>query len=158
MASPAWAAETASKIRHVVVVIQENHSFDSYFGRYCRAKTGSNPACKTGPECCEAGPDHDPGTGIAPTLLSDEQNAGYDPNHSQGCELVEIDGGKMDRFVNNPECGNPSNFAYADATSAAGYWAMARDGALADRYFQPIAGASSSNNMYFARAQYVFTD
>src|SRR5262249_40200277 len=35
---------------------------------------------------------------------------------------------------------------------------LAATSALADRYFQPIAGASSSNDMYFARAGFVFTD
>jgi len=40
----------------------------------------------------------------------------------------------------------------------AAYWSLADTGALADRYFQPIAGGTSSNNMYFATAHYQFTD
>src|SRR6185312_438423 len=31
-------------------------------------------------------------------------------------------------------------------------------GGRADRYFQPYAGQSSANDMYFARAQFVFAD
>jgi hypothetical protein len=38
------------------------------------------------------------------------------------------------------------------------YRAWARQYALADRYFQPLSGASSSNDMYFATARYLFTD
>ena len=38
------------------------------------------------------------------------------------------------------------------------YLDMAAGGALADRYFQPYAGQSSANDMYFARAQFVFED
>ena len=38
------------------------------------------------------------------------------------------------------------------------YHDLAAAGALADRYFQPLVGASASNDMVFARAQYVFTD
>src|SRR5438094_1716780 len=57
---------TCSNIKHLVVVIQENHTFDSYFGKYCTATTGSNPTCNTGPACCEAGPLKDPGTNMDP--------------------------------------------------------------------------------------------
>jgi phospholipase C len=38
------------------------------------------------------------------------------------------------------------------------YHGYASSYALADRYFQPIVGASSSNDMYLAVAKYVFTD
>ena len=38
------------------------------------------------------------------------------------------------------------------------YLDMAAGGALADRYFQPYAGQSSANDLYFARAQFVFED
>src|SRR5262249_47784390 len=53
---------------------------------------------------------------------------------------------------------NARNFAYADSALVKPYTDMAAAGALADRYFQPIAGQSSSNDMYLARAGYVFTD
>ena len=151
------AAKPSSAIQHLVVIIQENHSFDSYFGSYCKAAVGSNPACTNGPECCEASPPRDPGSRRAPVLLTDEENASFSPDHSRGCEESEINGGKMDHFVEGA-CGNPRNFAVADPKVMAPYWTLARNGALADRYFQPVAGASSSNDMYFARASYVFTD
>ncbi len=151
-------APTASKIKHVVIVVQENHSFDNYFGRYCTALTGSKPTCNAGPGCCEAGPAKDPGSGDPPTVQDDAANSAHDPNHSQACELTEIDTGKMDGYVTSTMCGSPENFAYADAASAKTYWEFAKTGALADNYFQPIAGASTSNDMYLATANYVFTD
>ncbi|MGH7294120.1 MAG: phospholipase C, partial [Polyangiaceae bacterium] len=89
---------------------------------------------------------------------NDALNAGRDPDHTQACELAEIDQGKMDGFVTAPTCGSAKNFAYADATTVQAYWTLAEQGALADHYFQPIAGESSSNDMYFARAQFVFLD
>src|SRR4051794_12519847 len=46
-----------SPIRHVVLIVQENHTFDSYFGRWCTAPAGSNPSCTMGRACCEAAPD-----------------------------------------------------------------------------------------------------
>lgn len=150
-------APQGPKIAHLVVLIQENHTFDSYFGRWCTGPTGSNPTCTQGPSCCEAGPSIDPGSPTTPSTLNDAFNAGRDPDHEQACELTEIDGGKMDGYVTSSICGSTENFAYADSTVQT-YWTLARQGALADRYFQPIAGQSSSNDMYFARAQFVFID
>jgi phospholipase C len=147
----------ASKIDHLVVIVQENHSFDTYFGRYCTAATGSAPSCSDGPGCCEAGPAQEPG-GAAPVVLDDSSNGAYDPDHTQACELAELDGGKMDRFVSGASCSDARNFAYADPALMQPYWQLAHDGALADRYFQPIAGQSSSNDMYLVSARFVFVD
>jgi phospholipase C len=159
-AAPEAGADAAQppKVEHLVVIIQENHTFDSYFGRWCTAATGSNPTCTQGPTCCEAGPGLDPGSQTTPSTLDDAFNAARDPNHFQACELTEIDDGKMDGYVTSTSCGSPLNFAYADATTAQPYWDLAEKGAVADRYFQPVAGASSSNDLYLARAQFVFLD
>src|SRR5437868_4612968 len=78
---------TTSSIAHLVVVIQENHSFDTYFGRYCTAPSGSNPSCTEGPACCEAGPSRDP-SGASPVTLSDKENESYDPRHTRACETA----------------------------------------------------------------------
>ena len=105
------AASDASKgptIQHLVVIVQENHTFDSYFGRWCTAPTGSAPTCTTGPACCEAGPAMDPGSTTAPSTLNDAFNAARDPDHTQACETTEIDGGKMDGFVTSAQVRLPA--------------------------------------------------
>jgi phospholipase C len=163
-AASADASATASNIAHLVVIVQEGHSFDSYFGNYCTGVTGSNPTCNTGtgttPQqgCCEAAPTSDPGSGDHPIVLDDTTNAVFDPNHLQACELQEIDNGKMDMYVKSSLCGSPKNYAVADLSTARRYVTLAQTSAIADHYFQPIAGQSSSNDMYFARAHYVFRD
>jgi phospholipase C len=140
----------------VVIIVQENHTFDSYFGTWCAAATGSNPTCTDGPSCCEAAPAKDP-TGASPLVLDDTENAAYDPNHTQACELGEMDDGMMDKYVTGQPCSDPENFAYAGAVVQP-YRDLAADNAIADRYFQPIAGQSSSNDMYLAVAKEVFID
>jgi phospholipase C len=152
-----------SNIKHVVLMVQENHTFDNMFGRWCTAATGSNPTCDSGPSCCEAGPAKDPGGSTVPATLNDMTNARRDPNHTAVCELDEINGGAMDKFVTSTvamnNCGNAGNLLYADP---AGEWKpyidLASQNAMADRYFQSMAGASSGNDMYFARAKFVFDD
>jgi phospholipase C len=179
----------ASKIEHVVLIVQENHSFDSYFGRYCQAPAGSNPSCTAGRACCEGAPMvsgvyKDPSGAEALVLDDNDSNpagnftgngvlAGNDRDHTQACELQEIHGGAMDRYVTGasgsdtcdlygPSCSSPINWAMVkgDAPTDTGYpyWTLASANALADRYFQPIAGGSSSNDMYFAGAQFRFID
>jgi phospholipase C len=149
----------SSNIEHLVVVVQENISFDSYFATWCQAPAGSNPSCNEGPACCERGPDTDPGTGVSPLLLDDAQHGAFDPIHFSTCHISEIDGGRMDQFVAGATCGSsPNNFAYSDDSTVGFYRDLASRYAVADRYFQPIVGASSSNDMYLARASFVFSD
>jgi phospholipase C len=152
----AGGATAAPGIRHIVVIVQENHTFDAYFGRYCTAPTYSQPTCTTGPACCERAPDKDP-SGALPVDLDDMENAGYDPNHTQACELGEMNGGAMDQYTAGSSCSDPRNFALA-SDLVQPYWDFAAEYAIADRYFQPIVGQSSSNDMYLAQARYAFTD
>jgi phospholipase C len=157
-----------SNIQHVVLIVEENHTFDAYFGRYCQAAAGSNPSCTSGPSCCERAPDTEP-RGASPTVLDDSSNFAEDRDHKQSCELQQIDNGKMDNYVTGasgsddclgtgPSCSSASNFALAGADTVGTYWSLADNGALADRYFQPIVGSTSSNDMYFAIAHDQFTD
>jgi phospholipase C len=161
------AACVASKIQHVVLLIEENHTFDAYFGRYCQAPTGSSPTCTSGPSCCERAPDTEP-KGASPRALTDETNFATDRAHLQACELREINGGKMDGFVTGSgtspgcvvdgPCSSPDNWALAGQATVGAYWSFADSYALADRYFQPVAGGTASNNMYFAIAHFQFLD
>ena len=150
----------ATPIRHLVVVVQENHTFETHFGRYCTGTptpSASPIPCNDGPSCCEAGPDHDP-SGALPVNLDDATHAHHDPSHLRECETEEIDGGKMDQFVTSTSCGDPGNFAYADPTIIKPYWDLAAQGALADRYFQPVIGQSSANDVYLTFARWLFDD
>ena len=146
----------ASAIKHVVVVVQENHTFDDHFGAYCKAAAGSNPSCNVGPGCCEAAPATDP-AGTAPTKLDDDTTGARFPDNSSACEDLEMNGGKMDAY-STAACGSPLNVGAADPSLVKPYWDYAAGNAIADRYFQPVSGASSANDMYFMRAAYVFAD
>jgi phospholipase C len=147
-----------SNVKHVVIVIQENQTFDTHFGGYCTAPAGSSPTCNTGPACCEAAPAHDP-SGASPVILDDALLGSYDPNHTQACESSEIDDGGMDHFTTGlANCASPDNFALAEPSIIRPFWDLAAQSALADRYFQPVVGESYSNDMYFAQAKYDFLD
>ena len=150
-----------SKIKHLVVLIQENHTFDDHLGGWCKAPAGSSPTCSKGPACCEAMPATDP-KGTKPTVLTDAEHGKYDPPHDAACETAMMNGGTMDSYatatVSGESCGNPQNVASSDPSIIAPLWALASAGAVADRYFQPVVGQSYANDMFLARAQYVFAD
>jgi phospholipase C len=150
------SASTTSTVTHIIIIVPENHSFDSIYGRYCEAATGSKPTCNFGPSCCEAAPNSV--SGSSPITLTDHQNMIYDPDHSAVCETCEVNNGAMDRFVTGCPCSSPSNFAIADNTSAKNYYLWASSYAIADNFFQSAIGASSENDMYFATGKFLFLD
>jgi phospholipase C len=143
---------TAPNIKHIVVIVQDGRSFDSYFGRYCTfvgAQPGDIPKCdggQTGPACCEAMPASIPGAAACAPIWSADTDK-YKPTAETECMRRKIADGKMTGFTTPaPDgCGNPLDFACAgpddaDGTPAA-YWRLAANGALADRFFQTYAYA-----------------
>ncbi|KAI8622385.1 phosphoesterase family-domain-containing protein [Chytriomyces sp. MP71] len=148
---------TASSIKNVIIIVSENHSFDSYFGRYCKAAFGSKPSCNIGPECCEA---YNPIPGVEPVVLDDGENMGFNPDHSTDGEICRMNGGLMDKYVTGCFYSDVRNFAMANGSvgSASHYWGWASNYAMSDRFFQSAPGASAQNDMYFARGAYVFLD
>jgi phospholipase C len=171
-----------SKIEHVVLVVQENHTFESYFGEYCQAKAGSNPSCTGGRSCCEGAPVvnglYTEPHGATALLLDDDPSNGAsnfaaDRDHDRECEVQQVNGGAMDQFVTGatgaatcfgvgPKCSSPLNFSLASGQKSSDpvfyYWSLADGNALADRYFQPVVGGTASNDMYIAGARFVFAD
>jgi hypothetical protein len=164
---------TKSNIKHVVLIVQENHTFDSYLGHYCTGSLGL--PCSAlggfGASCCEAVPLSDCATHPSQPCLSrldDSSNAAFGPNHDSASEICEIHGGAMDRFAAGCAGSDPRNVAAVPsqlllrsasdplAPGLATYVNLANGGALADRYFQPFAGPSYPNNAYFTAARFLF--
>src|SRR5262245_3404481 len=120
-ASHHGAGDTTTPIKHLVVIFQENVSFDHYFGTYPKAaNTSGQPfhASKRTPRVNNLA--NTPGAGGTGNLLTNNpnQDAGghqvnprrYDPanindiltcdqDHDYGPEQMAFDGGKMDKFV-----------------------------------------------------------
>jgi phospholipase C len=149
------------KIRHVVIIMQENRSFDSFFGTYpgadgIPARNGRFTVCVPDPRTsgCDR-PYHDP------SLV----NGGG--GHSPGDARTDIDGGKMDGFVRSAELasnrgcsatyptpsvclpsGPPDVLGYHDAREIPNYWTYASDFALNDHMFEPVQSWSLPAHLY----------
>jgi phospholipase C len=137
---PTVTPTTASTaIKHVVVIFQENVSFDHYFGTYPNAaNTGgttftaavgtptninnyvSNPTLLTANLNLYSGnPPTVPGNGTSaanPFRLGPDQAATADQDHNYGPEQVAFDNGKMDLFPYS--VGTPDAAALVNETAA----------------------------------------
>jgi phospholipase C len=148
------------KIRHVVIIMQEGRSFDSYFGTF----PGVNgiPMHQGRPLVCVPDPAH--GRCERPYHDRNIINGGGPQAKSYG--VFDIDRGRMDGFVvqaerlnascvrasaNNPTC--PQSAAvgvmgYHDAREIPNYWSYARDFVIQDRMFQSDLSWSQPSHLF----------
>lgn len=147
-----------AKIKHVVIITQENRSFDSYFGTYPGA---DGIPTQTGvPSVCL--PDPGNGTCASPYYNSADVNGGAPHSHADA--TADINGGAMDGFVAQAEKGlsgckatatnctftNTSTdvMGYHDGRDLANYWAYARNFSLQDHLFSAAAAWSLPAHLY----------
>jgi phospholipase C len=130
-----------SKIQHIVFIIKENRSFDSYFGTYPGADGATSGVISTGERMVlKRGPDRMP------------RDIGHDWDDARRA----MNGGKMDRF-DLVRDGNVSNdflsMTQFLATDIPNYWNYAEHFALADHMFSSLAGPSFPNHLYTVASQ-----
>jgi phospholipase C len=148
------------KIRHVVMIMQENRSFDSYFGTFpgadgIRMRNGVPAACIPDPSngtCERPYPDHADVNGGGP--------------HGASQARGDINHGKMNGFLTmaqraqrncagqtNPECiasvaGGVDVLGYHTGSDLPNYWTYARDFVLQDHMFEPNASWSLPEHLF----------
>ncbi|HUA03927.1 MAG TPA: alkaline phosphatase family protein [Solirubrobacteraceae bacterium] len=146
------------KIRHIVMIVQENRSFDSYFGTYPGAD--GIPAIDGHFTVCLP----DPLTGGCDRPFHDPSLVNGGGPHGEDSVIDDVDGGKMDGFVRESEspggrgCGGfagvCSSFApsdvmgYHDAREIPNYWTYAENFVLDDHMFQSDASWSLPAHLY----------
>jgi phospholipase C len=158
-ATQAQISQGIHKIKHVVVIMQENRSFDSYFGTYpgadgIPAENGQSTVCIPDPENSGC---------VSPYHDTSDVNGGGP--HGENAALTDIDGGHMDGFVASDEqaqekdCGDSLNPAcgaaaadevmgYHNAEEIPNYWAYAKNFVLQDHMFASDIGWSLPEHLY----------
>jgi phospholipase C len=156
-ARPAAAARTP--IEHIVVIFDENISFDHYFGTYpTAADTDGTPfhALPGTPEInglSERLRKHNPNR-YQPARLTHEQALTCDQDHSYRQEQRAYHGGQADRFVEHTShdtcTGQPVLYGrpglvmdYYDGNTVTALWNYAQRYALSDNSFSTNYGPSS---------------
>ena len=148
--TPAEELPTNTPIKHFVVLMQENHSFDNYFGTYPGADGIPPDTCmpidnsrdpsrpRTTTECVE--PFHLEGQAI------------LDLGHSGGVHDAQYNNGRMDGFIkvftDRRGVGSQA-MGYYDDRDIPYYWNVADNYVLFDRLFTSAAGGSVWNHMFW---------
>jgi len=154
----AISGQAATPIQHLVVIFQENVSFDHYFGTYPNA---ANPP---GEPAFHAAPDTPTVNGLSDALLYSNPNEDNpqrldrskaltcDQNHGYTAEQRAFDMGLMDRFVQNTDvesCSSPDQTApglvmdYYDGNTVTALWNYAQHFAMSDNSYSNVFGPST---------------
>ena len=150
------------KIKHVIIIFQENRSFDSYFGTYPGAD--GIPMQDGIPTVCV--PDPQTGQCVKPFVDHADVNGGGP--HAAANSQADINGGKMNGFIGqaekgrrgcthttNPVCTNatvPDVMGYHTASDIPNYWAYANNFVLQDHMFESVASWSFPSHLFLVSA------
>jgi phospholipase C len=167
-----------SKIQHIIFIVQENHSFDNYFGTYPGANgfppglaVPLNPGQKDSGSVAPyhldvaqpiwiVGDELPPGVSDPDDLgtLSDtgsqspfpfyNESIVGDLNHSWEVAHAAYDNGKMDGFIAAEK--RTLTMGYYDRNDIPYYWDYADHFALDDNFFSSLMGPSFPNHLYIA--------
>ena len=137
----------AIPIDHIVVLMQENRSFDHYFGRL--RPEGKRAA--EGPPKGASNPDPTGGAPIEPFHQKATCDVA-DVSHSWNASHAQYNGGAMDGFTaTNAVAVDPSGsraMGYYKARELRFYFDLYRKFAIGDRYFASVLGPTYPNRQY----------
>jgi phospholipase C len=169
LAAAESSTRTATPIKHVVVLFDENISFDHYFGTYPDAAntdgTKFHAARHTPPvngltkKLLTKNPNQ-----YNPKRLTHEQALTCDQDHGYTNEQKAVNGGKMDSFVQftgHDTCtGQPILFGepglvmdYYDGNTVTGLWNYAQHYAMSDNSWDTVFGPSTPGALNLVSGQ-----
>src|SRR5215467_10483823 len=147
-----------AKIQHVIIIMQENRSFDHYFGTFPGAD--GIPMTNGVPTVCV----NDPTSGVCVKPFHDTKDVNQGGPHGQSNAAADMDAGKMDGFISQAEkaqkgCADPNDpscagaglvdvMGYHDDHEIPNYWAYAENFVLQDRMFEPNASWSLPEHLF----------
>ena len=145
----------ASNIKHVIVMMQENRTFDSYFGHL----KAYDPTLDVEAEPADAS-NPNPLNASAPAIQAFHQTNACevsDLNHSVSGSHAEFDNGKMDGFTkaNEDASLDPTGsrtMGYHTQAEIPYYYKLADTFAIGDRYFASELGPTFPNRFFLLAA------
>ena len=146
---PGQQNKTNTPIEHFIVLMQENHTFDNYFGTYPGAEGIPEGACipvdpfdKANTECVE------------PFHIGDRPIEDLD--HSDSTFNLQYNDGQMNGFVyalNQRNQNGALAMGYYDDRDLPYYWNLADQYVLFDQFFSSDHGGSFANHMFWVSGQ-----
>ncbi len=146
------------KIQHIIIIQQENRSFDSYFGTYPGAD--GIPMQNGVPTVCVP----DPRSKACQRPYVDHADVNGGGPHGAANATADINGGTMNGFIaqaakarrgcldpTNPACANTATtdvMGYHTQADIPNYWSYAQDFVLQDHMFEPNASWSLPEHLF----------
>jgi len=131
------ASVSSSKIQHVVIIMQENRTFDNLFYGFPGADSATN-GMSAGKKIA-----------LVPVALNDPRDLG----HTHGDWWNDWNNGAMDGF-GRPGTSSPLlAYSYVPSSQIQPYWTMAKAYTLGDRMFQSNSGPSFPAYQYMIAGQ-----
>ena len=139
-ASAAGGHDARTPIHHFISLLQENHTFDNYFGTY--------PGADGIPDrvCMPVALDDPGGRCVEPFALGGRPV--LDLSHSKLAFKGQYNDGQMNGFV-AAQGGSDLPMGYYDHNDLPFYWNLADKFVLFDRFFSSSAGGSVVNHVYW---------
>lgn len=174
-ATPVYAASgTTTPVKHVVVIFQENVSFDHYFATYPKARNSAGePAFHAASDTPSVNGltgtllTHNPNS-HAPFRLDISQNYTCDQDHDYTPEQQAFDNGLMDKFVEFTGVGAPGcpdygfstalTMGYYDGNTVTALWNYAQHYALNDNSYGTGFGPSTPGALNLTAGNTVSVD
>ena len=131
-------------IQHFIVVMQQNHTFDNYFGTY----PGANGIQKD--TCMPASLSNGTASCVAPFKITNEPI--IDLSHSDVIFANQYQNGKMNGFIDALDKLNQNGklaMGYFDDRDIPYYWNLADEFVLFDNYFSSAHTGSITNRMFW---------
>jgi phospholipase C len=140
-AHPVAAAQGIHKIKHVIVILQENRSFDSYFGTYPGADGIPAGVCV---------PDPYHGGCVKPFADHNDGNKGGPHMHPNFVADVERDDwvGQAELKCKHPAPCPTDVMGYHVQSDIPNYWTYAQDFVLNEHMYEPVSSWSVPSHMY----------
>jgi len=129
-------------IKHIIVIVEENHTFDNYFGTY----PGAN-----GIAYARSQPVASNSTTLVRPFEINTTTVAHDLCHDWECAHKAYDNGKMDGFM----VADRSNLTmgYFNPNLVPYYWDYASQYVLLDNFFTPVMTNSLANHLYLIAGQ-----
>jgi len=141
-----------SQVRHIIFFVQENHTFDNYFGMLGRYRVVSKGLSNNidGLNLNVALPDTN-GHPVKPYHYQTVCTQSMHPAWDDAWPAVDL--GKMDLFLNKASSvpNDPTStrgMGYYDQTDLPYYYELATQFATSDRWFSPVLSQTIPNRMY----------
>ncbi|HEV8102862.1 MAG TPA: alkaline phosphatase family protein [Gaiellaceae bacterium] len=145
-AATAAQHQPKTPIQHFITLMQENHTYDNYFGTYPR---GNGLPANV---CVPIDPRKPHGRCIRPFRLGSNQVVPADPDHSSTTARLQFDHGRLNGFVSALDSLNQDGrlaMGYRDGSDLPYYWNLADKYVLYDRFFSSAMAGSFLNHLYW---------